>query len=200
MSKSYSNYNKLLIASWLVQKTTLMLLKSVLGKSARDISVRHHDLVVKVNSNNIYPILYFLQKHTACQYDNLIDIVCYDTPSKRLRFGIVYNLLSVRYNTRIRLTSKFKNIVSLVSVLSLFSGSTWMEREVLDMYGVYFFLNKDLRRILTDYGFNGYPLRKDFPLSGYLEAFYDDNHKRISYKLVELSQEYRNFKFKSNRL
>jgi NADH-quinone oxidoreductase subunit C len=75
-----------------------------------------------------------------------------------------------------------------------------MEREVLDMYGVYFFLNKDLRRILTDYGFSGYPLRKDFPLSGYLEVFYDDNHKRISYKLVELSQEYRNFKFKSNRL
>ena len=76
-----------------------------------------------MNSNNIYPVLYFLQKHTACQYDSLTDIICYDTPTKSLRFGIVYNLLSIRYNSRVRVISKFKNIVSLVSILSLFSGS-----------------------------------------------------------------------------
>lgn len=196
MSKQYFNNNKFLIASWLVQKTTLMLFTRILGKSIQATNVRNHDLEIKVNSNNIYPVLYFLQKHTICQFDCLTDIICYDTPGKSLRFGIVYNLLSVRYNMRIRLVSKFKNIVALLSVSSLFLGAGWMEREVLDMFGVYFFLNRDLRRILTDYGFNGYPLRKDFPLTGYLEVYYDDNQKRISYKLVELAQEYRNFNFR----
>lgn len=196
MSKQYFNNNKFLIASWLVQKTTLMLFTRILGTSIQATNVRNHDLEIKVNSNNIYPVLYFLQKHTICQFDCLTDIVCYDTPGKSLRFGIIYNLLSVRYNMRIRLVSKFKNIVALLSVSSLFLGAGWMEREVLDMFGVYFFLNSDLRRILTDYGFNGYPLRKDFPLTGYLEVYYDDNQKRISYKLVELAQEYRNFNFR----
>ena len=196
MSKQYFNNNKFLIASWFVQKTTLMFFTRILGTSIQATNVRNHDLEIKVNSNNIYPVLYFLQKHTICQFDCLTDIVCYDTPGKSLRFGIIYNLLSVRYNMRIRLVSKFKNIVALLSVSSLFLGAGWMEREVLDMFGVYFFLNSDLRRILTDYGFNGYPLRKDFPLTGYLEVYYDDNQKRISYKLVELAQEYRNFNFR----
>ena len=188
--------DKILIASWLVQKTTLLLLKSILGKSIQAVNVKNADLEIIVSSNNIYIILYFLQKHTIYQFDCLTDIVCYDTPGKILRFGIVYNLLSIRYNTRIRVISKFKNLFALLSVSSLFSSAIWMEREILDMYGIYFFLNKDLRRILTDYGFYGYPLRKDFPLTGYLEVFYDDNQKRISYQLVELSQEYRNFNFR----
>lgn len=188
--------DKILIASWLVQKTTLLLLKSILGKSIQAVNVKNSDLEIIVSSNNIFVLLYFLQKHTICQFDCLTDIVCYDTPGKKLRFGIVYNLLSVRYNTRIRIISKFKDLFALLSVSSLFSGAVWMEREILDMYGIYFFLNKDLRRILTDYGFHGYPLRKDFPLTGYLEVFYDDNQKRISYQLVELSQEYRNFNFR----
>lgn len=196
MSKNYFSRDKILIASWLVHKTTLILFKSIFGKSIQTANVRNHDLEIKVNSNNIYPVLYFLQKHTICQFDCLVDLICYDTPGKGLRFGIIYNLLSVRYNTRIRLVSKFKNVIALLSVSSLFSGAGWMEREILDMFGIYFFLNKDLRRILTDYGFTGYPLRKDFPLTGYLEVYYDDNQKRISYKLVELSQEYRNFNFR----
>jgi NADH:ubiquinone oxidoreductase subunit C len=196
MSKQLFNKDTFLIASWLVHKTTLMLFKRILGKGIQATHVRNHDLEIKVNSNNIYPVLYFLQKHTICQLDCLTDIICYDTPGKPLRFGIIYNLLSIRYNMRIRLVSKFKNIVALLSTSSLFLGAGWMEREVLDMFGVYFFLNRDLRRILTDYGFNGYPLRKDFPLTGYLEVYYDDNQKRISYKLVELAQEYRNFNFK----
>lgn len=163
--------DKILIASWLVQKTTLLLLKSILGKSIQAVNVKNSDLEIIVSSNNIFVLLYFLQKHTICQFDCLTDIVCYDTPGKKLRFGIVYNLLSVRYNTRIRIISKFKDLFALLSVSSLFSGAVWMEREILDMYGIYFFLNKDLRRILTDYGFHGYPLRKDFPLTGYLEVF-----------------------------
>ena len=94
-----------------------------MGKSIQEVSVKNHDLEIRVSSNNIYPILYFLRKHTICQYDCLTDIICYDTPGKPLRFGIVYNLLSVRYNTRIRLVSKFKNIVALLSVTSIFSGA-----------------------------------------------------------------------------
>lgn len=191
----FSN-DKFLIASWLVQNTVLAFLTCILGDSIQVVNVRNHDLEIKVNSNNIYALLYFLQKHTICQFDCLVDLVCYDTPGKPLRFGIIYNLLSVRYNTRIRIVSKFKHIVALLSVSSLFYGASWMEREILDMFGIYFFLNKDLRRILTDYGFTGYPLRKDFPLTGYLEVSYDDNQKRISYQLVELTQEYRNFNFR----
>lgn len=196
MNLNLRNKNKFLVASWLVQKTTLLFFKSILSKSIQAANVKSHDLDIRVNSNNIYPILYFLQKHTICQFDCLTDVICYDTPGKPLRFGIVYVLLSVRYNTRIRVVSKFKDLISLLSVSSLFSGAGWMEREVLDMFGVYFFLNKDLRKILTDYNFSGYPLRKDFPLTGYLELFYDDNQKRIAYKLVELAQEYRNFNFR----
>jgi NADH:ubiquinone oxidoreductase subunit C len=189
-------HNKFLVASWLVQKMTLLFFKGILSKSIIAVSVKNSDLEIRVNSNNIYPILYFLQKHTACQFDCLTDIVCYDTPGKHLRFGIIYNLLSVRYNTRLRLTTKFRDLVSLFSVSSIFSGAGWMEREVLDMFGIYFFLNKDLRKILTDYNFAGYPLRKDFPLTGYIELFYDDNQKRVAYQLVELTQEYRNFNFR----
>jgi len=94
-----------------------------LSKSIQAANVKSHDLDIRVNSNNIYPILYFLQKHTICQFDCLTDVICYDTPGKPLRFGIVYVLLSVRYNTRIRVVSKFKDLISLLSVSSLFSGA-----------------------------------------------------------------------------
>jgi NADH:ubiquinone oxidoreductase subunit C len=102
---------------------TLLFFKSILSKSITAVQVKNHDLEIRVNSHNIYPILYFLQKHTACQFDCLTDIICYDTPGKYLRFGIVYNLLSVRYNTRVRLVTKFRDLVSLLSVSSIFSGA-----------------------------------------------------------------------------
>jgi NADH:ubiquinone oxidoreductase subunit C len=102
---------------------TLRLITSILGNSIKGVNVRTHDLELKVNSNNIYPVLLFLQKHTVCQFDCLTDIICYDTLGKPLRFGIVYNLLSVTYNTRIRVISKFKNITALLSVSSIFLGA-----------------------------------------------------------------------------
>ena len=139
MSKKNISKYKVLIAFWFIQKKTLSFLTQILGKSIQATNVKNQDLEIKVNSNNIYPILYFLQKHTICRFDTLIDIVCYDTPGKALRFGVVYNLLSVYYNTRIRVVSKFKNTTSLLSALSLFSGAGWMEREILDMFGVCFF-------------------------------------------------------------
>jgi len=169
----------------------------ILGNAFQVVNFKFSELELKVNSNNIYPIFFFLKKHTYCQYDCLVDIVGYDTPGKRLRFGIIYNLLSVRYNTRIKVVTKVSSVSALISITSLFFGAAWMEREIFDLCGVFFTLNKDLRRILTDYGFNGYPLRKDFPLTGYIESFYDDNQKKVSYKPVELSQEYRNFNFKA---
>ena len=100
-----------------------MFLKNIFGKSILEVNVKNYDLEIKVNSNNVYPILYFLQKHTICQFDCLIDVACYDIPGKLLRFGIAYNLLSVRYNTRIRLVTKFKNVAALLSISSLFYGA-----------------------------------------------------------------------------
>jgi NADH:ubiquinone oxidoreductase subunit C len=193
---TYFSNNKFLLASWFVQKTILLLFTSILGKSIQGASVKSQDLEIKVNSNNLYPILYFLQKHTICQFKVLVDFTCYDAPDKTCRFCLVYNLLSSRYNTRIRVVSKLKSTLALLSIFSLYLGAGWMEREILDMFGVYFFLNKDLRRILTDYGLNGHPLRRDFPLTGYLEVYYDDNQNQISYKLVELAQGYRAFNFR----
>ena len=115
--------NKFLIISWFIQKKTADFFKKVLGNSLQEVCVKNYDIELRVNSNNIYPILYFLRKHTICQYDCLIDLVCYDTPGKNLRFGIIYNLLSVQYNTRIRVVSKFKSVTTLLSVTSIFFGA-----------------------------------------------------------------------------
>ena len=136
-TKKFTN-DKFLIASWLVNKKTLMFFTKILNKSIQAVNVRRHDLEIKVNSNNIYPVLYFLQKHTSCRFDCLTDIVCYDDPSKTLRFGIIYNMTSFYYNSRIRLISKFSGVSALLSAVSLFSGAAWMEREILDMFGIYF--------------------------------------------------------------
>jgi NADH:ubiquinone oxidoreductase subunit C len=111
------------MASWFVKKTTLLLLTGILGKSIQAVSVQSQDLEIKVNSNNIYPILYFLQKHTICQFKVLMDVACYDAPGKTFRFCLVYNLLSERYNTRIRVVSKLKSSLALLSIFSLYLGA-----------------------------------------------------------------------------
>lgn len=131
-----------------------------------------------------------------CQFKLLMDIVCYDIPSITYRFSLIYNLLSIKYNIRIRVLTKINELSELFSLMGLYQGSGWFEREIFDFFGV-FFCNKDLRRILTDYGFNSYPLRKDFPVVGYIDIFFDDNQKRICYRNLELNQEYRNFNLKN---
>ena len=147
---------------------------------------------------NIYPLSLFLMKHSVCQYKTLIDVIAYDLPSYEYRFVLIYNLLSIDYNSRILLCTKLIEAMPVVTTLvPIFAGASWLEREVFDLFGIFFLKHYDLRRILTDYGFMGYPLRKDFPLSGFIEVAYDDSQKHIIYKPVELSQEFRNFNFKN---
>jgi NADH-quinone oxidoreductase subunit C len=127
----------------------------------------------------------------------LVDIAVYDRPGKRYRFTILYHLLSINYGKRIKSLVQTDELTDLPSSTSLYSSAGWQEREVWDLFGIYFTNHLDLRRILTDYGFSGFPLRKDFPLTGFLEVFYSDEQKRVVYQPVELSQEFRNFNYSS---
>lgn len=184
--------------SWFVYKIIIFFLCKVLGKGINYIQiVSGLEIEIDTHSKNIYPLIFFLKKHTFSQCKSIIDIICSDTPNKKYRFSIIYNLLSVNYNLRIRVISKIKEFWNVLSLIGLFKSISWSEREVFDFFGIFFIGNNDLRRILTDYGFNGFPLRKDFPLTGFVDVYYDDNQKRICYKKLELTQEYRNFKLKS---
>lgn len=150
----------------------------------------------------VYPeylssFLYFLRDHMNTQYKVLIDLTAVDYPSRPARFEVVYNLLSVQYNSRIIVKTCIDEITSIESCTKTYSCATWYEREVWDMFGIFFMNNPDLRRILTDYGFSGHPLRKDFPLSGYKEVRYDDSEKRVITESIECSQEFRSFDFES---
>jgi len=145
----------------------------------------------------IYPIIFFLSKHSLCAFKSLVDMICYDTPKLKSRFTLIYNLLSVQYNFRCQVLTKVQELTNVFSIMGIFKSANWSEREIFDFFGILFLVNKDLRRILTDYGFQGFPLRKDFPLTGYVDVYYDDNQKRICYRSLELTQEYRNFNFKN---
>jgi NADH dehydrogenase (ubiquinone) Fe-S protein 3 len=150
-----------------------------------------------VHSKYVYPLLCFLKNHSNARFRILVDVCGVDFPSRKQRFEVVYNLLSVQFNARIRIKTSVDEITPLNSVVSIYPSAGWWEREVWDMFGVYFSNHPDLRRILTDYGFEGHPLRKDFPLSGYLEVRYDDSEKRVISEPIELAQEFRYFDFPS---
>ena len=138
-----------------------------------------------------------LHDDSLCLFEVLIDICGVDYPEREQRFDVVYHLLSPRHNQRIRLKCRTDETTAVPSVVEVFPGANWYEREAYDMYGILFSGHPDLRRILTDYGFQGYPLRKDFPLTGYVEVRYDDDQKRVVYEPVKLTQEFRSFDFKS---
>ena len=152
---------------------------------------------VYVKKEKLFDILMFLKNHHTLKLNTLLDIWGLDTLSGLDRFEVSYLLLSVRYNLRVIVKVCVNDSESLESVEPLFKSAGWLEREVWDMFGVYFFNNKDLRRILTDYGFEGYPLRKDFPLSGFVEVRYDDSLKTVLQEPLEVSQAFRIFDFKS---
>lgn len=155
------------------------------------------ELTLTAKSENLISLLTFLRDDVQCGFVNLIDICGVDYPKREDRFDVVYHLLSPRQNLRIRIkvaTGEFKPVPSACPV---FPGADWFEREAWDMYGILFTDHPDLRRILTDYGFEGHPLRKDFPTTGFVEVRYDDNAKRVVYEPVELRQEFRNFDFLS---
>lgn len=140
----------------------------------------------------------FLKLHTNCQYQVLSDIACVDYPYKANRFEVVYQLLSLRYNCRISIKVSASPSDAIPSIVEVFNAANWYEREAFDLFGVFFSKHPDLRRILTDYGFEGHPLRKDFPLTGFHELRYDTEKKRVVSESIELSQEFRQFHFVSS--
>lgn len=155
------------------------------------------EITLMISSIYLYKVIKILKLNTNLLYKQLIDIICVDFPERLNRFEINYTLLSLKYNNRINIKTYTDEITSINSITSLYSCANWSEREVWDMYGILFIGNLDLRRILTDYGFEGHPLRKDFPLSGYHEVIYDDSLKNITYQNISLTQQFRFFDYKS---
>ena len=155
------------------------------------------ELAVTANASGIAKLLTFLRDDAGCQFAVLIDITAVDWPERPARFDVVYNLLSLTHNQRIRVKIATGESDPVPSVTAVYSTAGWYEREVWDMYGILFSGHPDLRRILTDYGFEGHPLRKDFPLTGFVEVRYDDIEKRVVYDPVQLTQEFRRFDFMS---
>jgi NADH-quinone oxidoreductase subunit C len=159
--------------------------------------VAYGELTIVVAPADIIATLTFLKRDVQCQFVSIIDIAGADYPARAKRFDVVYHLLSPRQNQRIRVKVRTDEDTPVPSVCEVFPGADWFEREAYDLYGILFSGHPDLRRILTDYGFEGHPLRKDFPLTGFVEVRYDDEAKRVVYEPVELKQEFRNFDFMS---
>lgn len=157
----------------------------------------NNDFIISVNNKNLLSILYFFKNNYFLQFKTLISITAVDYPKEKNRFEINYFLLSYRLNTRIILKLKTDGITPVPSITSIYKGAGWYEREVWDLFGVFFSGHPDLRRILTDYGFEGFPLRKDFPQTGFLEIRYDDQKKYVMYESLEMAQEFRSFDFVS---
>ncbi len=159
--------------------------------------IKHDQINICIEDNNLIEVMIFLKTHSSTKFKQLIDITAVDYPERDKRFKMVYLLLSHEKNSRIKIEFDIKEGEILSSLTSIFPSANWMEREVFDMYGVEFKDHPDLRRILTDYGFKGHPLRKDFPLTGYNEVRYSEEDKKVIYEPVKLEQNYRNFDYES---
>jgi NADH-quinone oxidoreductase subunit C len=168
-----------------------------LGDQVRDSWLAHGELTVTVSADAVLQMLKFLRDDASCRFAVLIDICGVDYPERDRRFDVVYHLLSPTQNFRIRVKVETDADTPVPSVCEIYPCANWFEREAFDLYGILFSGHPDLRRILTDYGFNGHPLRKDFPLTGFVEVRYDDGQKRVVYEPVRLTQEFRNFDFMS---
>lgn len=171
--------------------------QDTLGDAVTSSAMRLGELSIEINRDDILKVLKFLRDDVNCQFLTLLDVCGVDYPEDGERFEIVYHMLSMTHNNRIRIKLRTDEDTPVASVTSLFNAANWWEREIWDMFGVAFIDHPDLRRILTDYGFEGHPLRKDFPLTGYVEVRYDDEQKRIVYEPVKLTQEFRSFDFLS---
>jgi NADH-quinone oxidoreductase subunit C len=155
------------------------------------------ELTVTVKASEIVRVVKFLRDDARCEFRSIIDITAVDWPSRENRFDVVYHFLSPTKNARVRIKVEVDETTPVASIIEVFPGANWFEREVYDLYGVLFTGHPDMRRLLTDYGFEGHPLRKDFPLTGFVEVRYDDELKRVVYDRVRLAQEFRNFDFLS---
>lgn len=179
------------------QETWLTSLKSVLPFWIQNIIIVKNEIIIYTSVKHLNKLIYFFKNHTNALFKTLSELTAIDYPDKKLRFEIVYILLSTQYASRIRIKTLVDEITPLPSITNLYHGANWMERETWDMFGIFFYNHPDLRRILTDYGFEGFPLLKNWPLSGYLEVRYCDIEKRVVYEPIEITQEYRNYDFLS---
>jgi NADH-quinone oxidoreductase subunit C len=172
-------------------------LKAKLGGTVLSSAIARGELTLVVERAKITDVLKLLRDDPKCRFEVLIDIAGVDWPARERRFDVVYHLLSPRLNQRIRVKLETDESHPVPSAIEVFPAANWYEREAYDMFGILFSGHPDLRRLLTDYGFQGYPLRKDFPLTGYVEVRYDDEAKRVVYEPVKLVQEFRSFDFES---
>jgi len=165
--------------------------------SVSSYAVARGELTVTAKAADIVTVATLLRDDPACQFICIIDVTAIDWPGREQRFDVVYHLMSPRLNQRIRVKVMTDEVTPVPSLIDVFRGADWFERETYDLYGVLFSGHPDMRRILTDYGFEGHPLRKDFPLTGFVEVRYDDEQKRVVYDKVRLAQEFRTFDFLS---
>jgi NADH-quinone oxidoreductase subunit C len=159
--------------------------------------IANGDLTVAAAARDIVKVATFLRDDERCQFWSIIDVTAVDWPSRERRFDVVYHFLSPKQNRRIRVKIEVDEKTPVPSIIAVFPGADWFERETYDLYGVLFTGHPDMRRLLTDYGFEGHPLRKDFPLTGFVEVRYDDEQRRVVYEPVRLTQEFRKFDFLS---
>jgi NADH-quinone oxidoreductase subunit C len=173
------------------------LINSELSSKIQNSIIENDELSIEIKDNDLFDVVQFLKSNEDCKFKQLIDIAGVDYPENEKRFELVYLFLSHENNLRIKLLIKFQMSQLISSLTKIFPSANWMEREVFDMYGIKFKNHPDLRRILTDYGFKGHPLRKDFPLTGFNEVRYSEKEKKVIYEPVKLEQNYRNFDFES---
>ena len=173
------------------------LINSELATKIQNSFIKNSELTIEIDENNLIEVIQFLKSNERCKFKQLIDIAGVDYPDSEKRFQLVYLLLSHENNIRIKVSTQFQLNQIINSITKIFPSANWMEREVFDMYGIKFKNHPDLRRILTDYGFKGHPLRKDFPVTGFNEVRYSEKEKKVIYEPVKLEQNYRNFDFES---
>ena len=173
------------------------LINSELSSKIKNSSIKNDELIIEIAESDLIDTIQFLKSNENCKFKQLIDIAGVDYPENEKRFELVYLFLSHEHNLRIKVLTKFQINQPINSLTKIFPSANWMEREVFDMYGIKFKNHPDLRRILTDYGFKGHPLRKDFPLTGFNEVRYSEKEKKVIYEPVKLEQNYRNFDFES---
>lgn len=172
-------------------------IEASLPQAVTGMEVAYGELNITAHADQVLAVLAHLRDDTNCRFRQLIDVTAVDYPDREVRFDVVYHLLSVYQNQRIRLKIQVAEDAPVASAVGLFRTANWFEREVFDMFGIAFANHPDLRRLLTDYGFTGYPLRKDFPVSGFVQVRYDDELKRVVNEPVRLTQEFRSFDFVS---
>ena len=172
-------------------------INSELSSKIHNSIISNDELLIEVGENHLTEVVQFIKSNEKLKFRQLIDIAGVDYPDEEKRFNLIYLFLSHENNSRLKLLVKFETSQTINSITKIFPSANWMEREVFDMYGIKFKNHPDLRRILTDYGFKGHPLRKDFPLTGFNEVRYSEKEKKVVYEPVKLEQNYRNFDFES---